>query len=1339
MIAENDRLQEVLEGKGENYILPFLWLHGKGEEIIREYIQKIFDTGIRAVCLESRPHPEFVREGWWKDVSVVLQEAKERGMKVWILDDSHFPTGFANGRVRQAEDKLKRKFLVHREFDVEGPLKDYHIRIDLENGLAEKGKPLSKHTSRLMACLMSERGKGKFWSGTAADITDQYSDGWLTFDVPEGKYRISYILEQTGGVTVQEDYINMLDQNSVKLLIDEVYESHYSHLKEYFGNTLAGFFSDEPGFYNLTAQTGFSMDMKIGTEMPLPWDEKVDSLLEERLGKQMRRNLPYLWFEGGVEAQEIRYHYMDIVTDLYQENFSDYIGTWCEEHGVQYIGHIIEDNNTHARLGPSCGHYFKAIHGQHMSGVDVVQHQIMPELNGAYYSFTLNKEADGAFYYYGLAKLGASMAHLEKKTRGRALCELYGAYGWMEGLRLMKWLTDHMLVRGINTFVPHAFSDMNFPDPDCPPHFYADGNDPQYPYMKYLFQYLNRSCHLLNGGKAIVHAAVLYHAELEWMGDCMMFHQIGKELMENQTDYDVVPIEKLFSMEIKDGGLYGDGVSYHCLFVPGAQKYPEALKEWLKEAKGSGLPVYQVTEEQLEQEEIAAKIIPLDRVSQTAVFHKCNDIEILKKIPYLRYYHYIHEKDNSGVHMFFNESTLHEVHAEIRLHRIKKSHIYTYDPYENRLSKRLDWQDGTILLHLEPAETLYLIESDESYEAETAENIIWKDEKTGFEFEISAADYRSPEQIDHVVTTSELQDFFQWRPEFAGSIYYKTQIGKQETPCMLHLGAAYETAEVFVNGKSAGVRINTPYRFDLTGMPDLEENEIIIKIATNLVYAQCDRFSRNAVIAPMGLMGPVTLLAGEKPQAFNPYLPSYEYIPDGEPHIFGDRVYIYGSHDSFDGDLYCMNDYVCYSAAVTDLTAWRYEGVIYRKNQDPRNTDRSHCIWAPDVVKGLDGRYYLYYCMDVLPEIGVAVCDTPAGNYEYLGLVRYSNGEILGRREGDYIQFDPGVFIDTDKSIYLYSGNAPRRMEDVKQTEKKSSQVMKLKEDMLTIEEGPVPLIPSILNSAGTGYEGYEFFEASSVRKIGERYYFVYSDVNSSSLCYAVSDHPDSGYEFGGVLIDICDNGIKGRNYKANFSGNTHGGIEYINGKWYLFYHRQTNHTQFSRQGCAEEIKILPDGTIPQVEITSCGLNGGPLRGKGLYEARIACNLWGKNGVAVLRKKDPESEFPYFTQDGPDREDTPNQYIANMRDGAVCGFKYFLFSGVKEITIGVRGKSDGKFLITTEPGGNVCGEILVKPECGDSKEWVNFTGNVKIPHGVHGLFFEYKGKGSVDFLDFELK
>lgn len=94
-------------------------------------------------------------------------------------------------------------------------------------------------------------------------------------------------------------------------------------------------------------------------------------------------------------------------------------------------------------------------------------------------------------------------------------------------------------------------------------------------------------------------------------------------------------------------------------------------------------------------------------------------------------------------------------------------------------------------------------------------------------------------------------------------------------------------------------------------------------------------------------------------QAFNPYLPGWEYIPDGEPHVFGDRVYVYGSHDRFNGGGFCMNDYVTWSAPVNDLSDWRYEGVIYKKTDDPSCNGKGS-MYAPDVCLAPDGKYYLY-------------------------------------------------------------------------------------------------------------------------------------------------------------------------------------------------------------------------------------------------------------------------------------------------------------------------------------------------------------------------------------------
>ena len=154
-------------------------------------------------------------------------------------------------------------------------------------------------------------------------------------------------------------------------------------------------------------------------------------------------------------------------------------------------------------------------------------------------------------------------------------------------------------------------------------------------------------------------------------------------------------------------------------------------------------------------------------------------------------------------------------------------------------------------------------------------------------------------------------------------------------------------------------------------------------------------------------------------QIINPYLPSWEYVPDGEPYVFGDRVYVYGSHDKFNGDVYCMLDYVCWSAPVDNLGDWRYEGVIFRKDQDPHNTDLQGNLYAPAVTVGPDGRYYLYYVLSSWGIVSVAVCDEPAGAYEFYGYVHYKDGTRLGDRPTDEPQFDPAVLTEGDKT-YLY-------------------------------------------------------------------------------------------------------------------------------------------------------------------------------------------------------------------------------------------------------------------------------------------------------------------------------
>ena len=484
-----------------------------------------------------------------------------------------------------------------------------------------------------------------------------------------------------------------------------------------------------------------------------------------------------------------------------------------------------------------------------------------------------------------------------------------------------------------------------------------------------------------------------------------------------------------------------------------------------------------------------------------------------------------------------------------------------------------------------------------------------------------------------------------------------------------------------------------------------------------------------------------------KAQCYNPYLPLWEYVPDGEPHVFGNRVYIYGSHDRFDGDRFCMNDYVCWSADVKNLREWRYEGVIYKRIQDPRLKDGKRQLWAPDVVQGKDGKYYLYYCPDGDGEaIGVAICDKPAGRYEFYGFIKDSNGSLVGKREGDIWQFDPGVFIDKNGRIYLYSGNGPKKEEDIGKTPKNSC-VMELADDMLTIKEEPRRLLPILGEAEGTGFEGHEFFEASSIRKIGKMYYLIYSSVKSRELCYAVSEKPDRGYKYGGVVID--NSGImekKGEKRIQILWGNNHGGIEKIEGNWYVFYHRPTNMTQFSRQGCAEPLTILENGKIVQAEMTSQGLNGKPLKGEGAYPASIACILHGKEEPGLSGPYSKKQ--PYVTQDAPDitpeearTKYAPQTYITEIDDGTVIGYKYFRIQKTRKISVKVRGCADGVLCVkmagiedSEKPEKELC-QMKVQP----SEVWTEISADALIEEQTGILMFIYHGSGTLEFREFSFE
>ena len=488
-------------------------------------------------------------------------------------------------------------------------------------------------------------------------------------------------------------------------------------------------------------------------------------------------------------------------------------------------------------------------------------------------------------------------------------------------------------------------------------------------------------------------------------------------------------------------------------------------------------------------------------------------------------------------------------------------------------------------------------------------------------------------------------------------------------------------------------------------------------------------------------------------QVYNPYLPLHEYIPDCEPHVFGDRIYVYGSHDKEGGHTFCMLDYVGYSAPVTDLTDWRYEGVIYRASQDPDYGKRNY-MYAPDVVQGNDGRYYLYYCMSGEYGVGgyhgpiqVAVCDTPAGQYEYLGCVHHADGKPML----DYVCFDPAVMND-DGVIRLYYGTQYpyEEEEDFLQNEEHIQNEMEmfhksreeilgtpdsvmgpvmlvLEDDMVTVKEPAKHIIP--YRTKGTSFEEHPFFEGSSMRKVGNTYYFIYSSLQNHELCYATSKYPDREFTFGGTIVSNGDVGLNGRatEDRLNMTGTTHGSIEKINGQWYVFYHRLTHKSDYSRQGCAEPITIDEQGRIEQVPVTSCGLNQGPLVAEGSYPAVIACNLTNGHMPHGSNKRFGE-HFPHVTNYGEER------YIDEIQDGTWIGYKYFDFRGMTTLQLKVRAQSDGMIEVFQNMEEPPLATLCIP----QSEDWIMVTGEVPFTKEISPLYLRYSGEKEMSLMEISL-
>jgi len=506
------------------------------------------------------------------------------------------------------------------------------------------------------------------------------------------------------------------------------------------------------------------------------------------------------------------------------------------------------------------------------------------------------------------------------------------------------------------------------------------------------------------------------------------------------------------------------------------------------------------------------------------------------------------------------------------------------------------------------------------------------------------------------------------------------------------------------------------------------------------------------------LAGSCLLCAGAS--AANPYLPLWEYIPDGEPYVFEDpdnpgqfRVYIYGSHDIERTD-YCGRDQVVWSAAVDDLTHWRFDGVIFESRLDakgrPLNPDgRGDILFAPDVVEKVapDGKktYYLYPNTQAAGRNGmIARADRPDGPFTVCNWDPKDPTRTVG-----VLGFDPAAFIDDDGRVYGYWGFQQSFGAELDP------------ETMCTVKKGAnvVENMVSNLNQEGV----FRFFEASSIRKVKDKYIFVFSRWTAdgdfglgeanNTLAYAWSNSPLGPWTYGGTVIDARGRDVDedGRPIcTAAPGGNTHGSLCEINGQWYIFYHRQAGLGGFDRQAMVAPVEVKategPDGKveISEGEYTSEGFELGGLDPLVRHSAGIACwftgprpaekdNLGNRYSGSYVQPARP------VWDGGSDPYDLSVNHnpVVNNTAGSIVGYKYFNFDGL-------RAARARRLLVRLIPQG-VKGRIVVMadhPVHGRKLSVIRLNGRqpqtltelrVRVPRaaklqGKHALYFVFESK-----------
>ncbi|MBU0639518.1 MAG: hypothetical protein KKB50_11685, partial [Planctomycetes bacterium] len=520
---------------------PLFWLHGdESPELLEMYVGKVAEGGNGCFTAESRPHSDWLGEGWYRDLAICLAAAKRHGLQMWIFDEKWWPSGEVGDKV---PEQYGSKRLDATATEVAGPQRFV---------AGNFGGP------HFVAAIAGRETVGGFNGASLIDLADHIDDGTLTWDAPPGEWKV---LKFTWAFNKHRGryLVDGASADAVEWYLKTVYQPHYDRFKKDFGTNIPGFFYDEP-------------------ETRGDWGTEVHKVLAERNVDWKRALVAWKFKLAGEEHAAARYQYQDALAEAWGRTLYGGITRWCKEHGVKSIGHFLEHRNEYLHQELCAGNLFQLQKYSDMGGIDAVFRQ-----------FAWGQREANDTPCWQTPKIGSSITHAYGKQDDITMVEIYGARGQDISYPELKWWADHMQVSGVNFLIPHSFNPRSPHDLDCPPYFYNGGYEPRWPLYRVFADYTSRLSLMLTGGRHVCPVALLFLGGSAHVGQHVLPDQMSEALQDALYDCDWLPYE-VFERDVQ---LAGDELrlrneSYKILIVPAAEVIPYASLARARDFFGGG-------------------------------------------------------------------------------------------------------------------------------------------------------------------------------------------------------------------------------------------------------------------------------------------------------------------------------------------------------------------------------------------------------------------------------------------------------------------------------------------------------------------------------------------------------------------------------------------------------------------------------------------------------------------------------------------------------------------------------------------------------------------------------